>query len=75
MPENGDSSRERGSLEDTPRVYGGLEELVAEKKPGRENPDERTITVKSGLAIKHRAVASPIYGKAVDKGIGIWLPL
>jgi ornithine cyclodeaminase/alanine dehydrogenase len=67
--------QQRGYLQDIPPIYGDLGELVAGKKPGRENSDERTMTVNLGLALEDMAVAPLIYERAVEKGIGTWLPL
>ncbi|OQY31923.1 MAG: hypothetical protein B6I38_05195 [Anaerolineaceae bacterium 4572_5.1] len=64
-----------GYFQDTPPIHADLGELVAEKKPGRENPNERTIACNLGLAIDDMAVAPTLYKHAVEMGIGTWLPL
>lgn len=64
-----------GYFQDIPPVHADLGELVAGKKPGRETPEERTITANLGLALDDMAVAPLVYKKAIEKGIGTWLPL
>jgi ornithine cyclodeaminase/alanine dehydrogenase len=64
-----------GYFQDIPPVYADLGELVVCEKPGRETPDERTMAANLGLALNDMAVAPLLYGQAVDKGIGTWLPL
>jgi ornithine cyclodeaminase/alanine dehydrogenase len=64
-----------GYFQDIPPIYADLGELVAGKKPGRETAVERTMTANLGLAIDDMAVAPAIYQKAVQKGLGTWLPL
>ena len=64
-----------GYFQDIPPVYADLGELVAGKKPGRQTTAERTMTANLGLALDDMAVAPTIYRRAVDKGIGTWLPL
>ena len=64
-----------GYFEDIPPVYAGLGELATGKKSGRETPEERTMTANLGLAMDDMAVAPLIYRRAVEKGIGTWLPL
>ena len=66
---------EVGYFQDIPPVHGDLGELVTRKKPGRETPQERTMTANLGLAIDDMAVAPLLYRRAVEKGIGTWLPL
>ena len=64
-----------GYFQDIPPVHADLGELVAGKKPGRETPTERTIACNLGLAMDDMAVAPTIFHRAVEKGIGVWLPL
>ena len=64
-----------GYFKDIPPIYADLGELVAGKKPGRENAAERTIACNLGLALDDMAVAPTIYRRAVEKGIGAWLRL
>jgi ornithine cyclodeaminase/alanine dehydrogenase-like protein (mu-crystallin family) len=64
-----------GYFEDIPPVYAGLGELATGQKTGRETPEERTMTANLGLAMDDMAVAPLIYRRAVEKGVGTWLPL
>jgi len=64
-----------GYFQDIPPVHADLGELVAGKKPGRETPAERTVTANLGLALDDMAVAPLLFKQAVEKGIGVWLPL
>ena len=67
--------KEADYFQDIPPIYADLSELVAKQKPGRETPEERTIACNLGLAMDDMAVAPLVYQKAVEKGIGTWLPL
>jgi ornithine cyclodeaminase/alanine dehydrogenase-like protein (mu-crystallin family) len=64
-----------GYFQDIPPVHADLGELVTGQKPGRETPGERTMAANLGLALDDMAVAPLIYQRAVEKGIGTWLPL
>ena len=67
--------QEAGFFQDIPALHADLGELVAEKKPGREKPEERTMAVNLGLALDDMAVAPKIYERALEKGMGTRLPL
>ena len=67
--------QDAGYFQGIPPVYAGLGELVTGQKPGRESPEERTMTANLGLAMDDMAVAPLLYKRAVEKGIGTWLPL
>ncbi len=67
--------QEMGYFQDIPPIYADLCELVAGHKPGRETSEECTITCNLGLAMNDMAVAPLIYQRAIEKGIGTWLPL
>ena len=67
--------REAGYFQDIPPVYADLGELVTGKKPGRETSEERTMACNLGLALHDMAIAPTIYQRALEKGIGTWLPL
>mgnify|MGYP000269631055 CR=1 FL=1 len=56
-------------------VHADLGELAAGLKPGRETPTERTMACNLGLALDDMATAPLIYRRAVERGIGTWLPL
>jgi ornithine cyclodeaminase/alanine dehydrogenase len=64
-----------GYFRDIPPVYAELSELVTGRKPGRENPSERTMTCNLGLALDDMAAAPLVYQEAVEKGLGTVLPL
>ncbi len=64
-----------GYFQDIPPIYADLGELVAGKKAGRENAAERTIACNLGLALDDMAVAPTIHQRAIEKGLGTWLPL
>jgi len=67
--------RDIGYFQDIPPIHADLGELVTGRKPGREKREERTIACNLGLALDDMATASLIYRRALEKGIGIWLPL
>jgi ornithine cyclodeaminase/alanine dehydrogenase-like protein (mu-crystallin family) len=64
-----------GYFQHTPDPYADLGELATGMKPGREREDERTMAINLGLALDDMAVAPEIYRRALEKGIGTWLPL
>jgi len=67
--------RDLGYFQNIPAIHADLGELVTGRKAGRERPEERTITCNLGLALDDIAVAPLIYERALEKGIGTWLPL
>ena len=67
--------RGAGYFQEIPAVYADLGELVAGKKPGRTTPKERTMAANLGLAMDDMATAPLILKRAMEKGIGTWLPL
>jgi ornithine cyclodeaminase/alanine dehydrogenase len=67
--------KEAGYFQRTPPLHADLGELVIGTKPGRQTPEERTMTANLGLALDDMAVAPLIYRKALEKGIGTRLPL
>ncbi|MDD5660011.1 MAG: 2,3-diaminopropionate biosynthesis protein SbnB, partial [Actinomycetota bacterium] len=76
----GDSSqmeyyRKQGYFKETPVPYADLGDIVMGKKPARENDNERIICINLGIALEDIAVAPIIYKKALDLGIGTYLPL
>ncbi len=59
----------RGEL--TPaQVYGSLGEIVADKKPGREAPEEITMFDSTGLIIQDLALGLAVYRRARERGLG-----
>jgi ornithine cyclodeaminase/alanine dehydrogenase-like protein (mu-crystallin family) len=67
--------QQTGYFQDIPPVHADLGQLVTGQKPGRETPTERTMTANLGLAMDDMATAPLIYRRAVERGIGTWLPL
>ena len=67
--------QQAGYFQGIPPVYAEVGELVAGRKPGRTSPTERTMTSNLGIAMDDMAVAPLVYRRAVDKGVGTWLPL
>jgi len=51
-------------------VYGSLGEVVAGKKPGRQNPEEITVFDSTGLIIQDLALGYAVYLKAKERGLG-----
>ena len=64
-----------GYFQNCPRIYAELGELVTGKKVGRENDKEKNFAANLGLAMEDMAVAPLVFKKAVEKGVGIWLPM
>jgi ornithine cyclodeaminase/alanine dehydrogenase len=67
--------REIGYFQNLPAIHADLGELVTGRKPGREKPGERTFACNLGLALDDVATAPLIYQRALEKGVGTWLPL
>jgi ornithine cyclodeaminase/alanine dehydrogenase-like protein (mu-crystallin family) len=64
-----------GYFETAPEPHASLEELVVGTKPGRARPDDRTMAMNLGLALEDVAVAREVHRRALDLGLGTWLPL
>jgi ornithine cyclodeaminase/alanine dehydrogenase len=67
--------QQAGYFQHIPAIHADLGELATGRKPGRETPEEKTFAANLGLAIDDMAVAPLIYKRALEKGIGTWLPL
>jgi ornithine cyclodeaminase/alanine dehydrogenase-like protein (mu-crystallin family) len=67
--------QQMGYFKQIPEVHADLGELVSGQKPGRQTPAERTMAANLGLAIDDMAVAPLLYRKALERGVGTWLPL
>lgn len=67
--------RELGYFQETPEPYADLGELVTGRAPGRQSPSERTMAMNLGLALDDMAVAPEVLRRAIEKGLGTWLPL
>jgi ornithine cyclodeaminase/alanine dehydrogenase len=64
-----------GYFQQTPDPCADLGEIVAGLEPGRERAEERTMAMNLGLAVDDMAVAPEVYRRALEKGLGTWLPL
>ena len=69
------SYRRMGFFEGVTDPMGDLGDILAGRKPGRENDREITISANLGLAVEDVAVAARVYRKALAAGIGTELPL
>lgn len=67
--------QQMGYFQNIPDIHADLGELATGQKPGRETPEERTMTANLGLALDDMAVAPLLYQRALEQGIGTWLPL
>ena len=67
--------KSEGYLKALPQIYADLGEIVAGKKPGRQNDSERIMSMNLRLALEDIAVAIHIYRMALEKGVGRKLPL
>jgi ornithine cyclodeaminase len=56
------------------RLHAEIHELVAGAKKGRECNDERILIHTTGLVSQDVALAHFLYRRALEKGVGIWLP-
>jgi ornithine cyclodeaminase/alanine dehydrogenase len=72
----------RGALKDVSEsgrlgeedLYGTIGEVVAGKKKGRENPEERILCIPIGTGAMDVTVATLAYRKALEKGVGREFP-
>jgi len=67
--------RTMGYFQNIPEIHADLGELATGRKQGRETPGERTIAANLGLALDDMAVAPLLYKRAVERKIGVFLPL
>lgn len=67
--------RQIGYFQQIPPIHADLGELVTGQKPGRQTASERTMACNLGLALDDMAVAPALFRRAVEQGIGTWLPL
>jgi ornithine cyclodeaminase/alanine dehydrogenase-like protein (mu-crystallin family) len=65
----------QGYFKDIPEVYAELSEVVGNKKVGRQNDNQRIMSMNLGLAIEDMAAAKLIYDEANRRGVGKKLPL
>jgi alanine dehydrogenase len=55
-------------------LHAEIHELVAGSKKGRERDEERILIHTTGLVSQDVALAHFLYRRALEKGLGIWLP-
>jgi ornithine cyclodeaminase/alanine dehydrogenase-like protein (mu-crystallin family) len=55
-------------------LYAEIHELVSGAKKGRERADERILVHTTGLVSQDVALAHFLYRRALEKGLGMWLP-
>jgi ornithine cyclodeaminase/alanine dehydrogenase len=58
-----------------PRIYADLGEVVAGKKPGRQDQNERIFSINMGIAIDDMVTARVLYQRAIERKAGTRLPL
>jgi len=56
------------------QLHGEIHELVSGAKNGRERDDERILIHTTGLVSQDVALAHFLYRRALEQGLGIWLP-
>ena len=56
------------------KLYAEIHELLSGAKKGRERDDERILIHTTGLVSQDVALAHFLYQRALDKGLGLWLP-
>jgi ornithine cyclodeaminase/alanine dehydrogenase len=67
--------KSQGYFKDIPNVHADLDKIVLGQKPGRENDQEKIMSMNLGLAVEDMAVAVRVFERAKKKGIGNWLSL
>jgi ornithine cyclodeaminase/alanine dehydrogenase len=70
-----DYYRAKGYFKNVPLPYADLGEIVAGLKPGRQSDEERTMSICLGIAVDDVVTAKLVYDLALEKGIGMELPL
>lgn len=64
-----------GYFSGVPDIHSDLSQIVTGQTPGRERPEERTMSMNLGVAIEDMATAIRVFENAKKKNIGTWLPL
>lgn len=57
------------------QLHAELGEILAGRKPGRENDDEIIVLNPMGMAVDDIACAAEVYLRARDRNVGTWLDL
>lgn len=65
---------ERGEITEK-NIYATIGEVIAGLKPGRENMEEIILFIPIGTGMLDITVAELAYRKAIEKGIGVLVPL
>jgi ornithine cyclodeaminase/alanine dehydrogenase len=65
----------QGYFKDIPQVHAELSEIISGKKTGRQNSEERIMSMNLGLAIEDMATAKLIYEKSKGSHVGTVLSL
>ena len=69
-----DAFRSSERLQDIPKPYAELGEIILGERPGRECPEERALTMMGGLPIQDVVTAHLVYQRAVALEAGVCLP-
>ncbi|HUP93608.1 MAG TPA: ornithine cyclodeaminase family protein [Burkholderiales bacterium] len=56
------------------QLHAEIQELVAGRKKGRERAEERILVHTTGLVSQDVALAHFLYERALEQGLGMWLP-
>ncbi len=64
---------EAGKLSEA-TLHAEMGQIVAGLKPGRERDDERILIHTTGIVSQDIAIAHYLYRRALERGLGIWLP-
>jgi ornithine cyclodeaminase/alanine dehydrogenase-like protein (mu-crystallin family) len=56
-------------------IHADLGELAAGLKPGRESDSERIFSMNMGIAVDDMVTAKVLYERALERGVGVRLPL
>ncbi len=57
------------------RIHADLGDLAAGTRPGRERDDERIFSMNMGIAVDDMVTAHILYQRALERGVGVRLPL
>jgi len=56
------------------QLHAEIHELVSGQKIGRQRDDERILIHTTGLVSQDVALAHFLYERALERGLGLWLP-
>jgi ornithine cyclodeaminase/alanine dehydrogenase len=66
--------KEGGFFREIPEINADFGEVLAGQKQGRESQSEKIMCMNLGVAVEDAPVAADIFNRAIEKGIGVWLP-